>query len=100
MGWRNLRPMPTVAEFKTLIDAAAAAIEAGQADVALRKARAAQIMLAGLPDGGRDGATVTWGRAMLPEIIAEAKAAATSSATGSFGGGMQSIKVRYVGEDT
>lgn len=81
-------------KFIDRVEAAADALEAGNPALALRKARAAQALLAGIPDGGRNGTSMTWGRQMLPEIIQQARQAmAEDHAAG--GGIMQDAKVHY-----
>lgn len=82
--------MPSVMEqFEQAIQAAASAIQSGDADAALRQARAAQVLLAAIPDGGREGSQASWGRQMLPQIIADAKQMKAASM------GMRDTRITY-----
>lgn len=72
--------MATVAELQTTMDAAVAAINAGDLDTAFTKALAGQAILAALPSGQIGGAETRWTPQTINEFIQNLRRARGRSA--------------------
>lgn len=82
--------MATAAQVNTLADAASAAVEAGDFATGLAKLRAAQILLAAIPDQSQEQTELRYDRRAIEAAIATCQMASSTQT------GIQYQKVRYV----